>query len=217
MADGFVELIDHANGFFTELSANNTRDWFQPRKAEYVERIRKPAELLAGLVAEDLARRTGRPHKPKVFRINRDIRFSRDKTPYNAHLHLLWTPADGSAGPGWFFGAAPEYLTVGMGAMDLKGDRLARWRGLVDRRGDEIKAAMAAAGAALSDWGPPPLKRVPAPYSQDHAHGDLLRRKAFAVACDLPGDWRARGLLPALGEAMGALLPLWSILDDGLG
>jgi uncharacterized protein (DUF2461 family) len=50
---------------------------------------------MSDLFAEDLARLTGKPHVPKVFRIHRDVRFSKDKTPYNTHLHLMWSrPGD---------------------------------------------------------------------------------------------------------------------------
>ena len=87
MADGFEDMIDAAVPFFTELAANNSKAWFEPHKARYAEDIRKPAEFMAELVSEDLARITGKPHASKVFRIYRDVRFSKDKTPLNAHLH----------------------------------------------------------------------------------------------------------------------------------
>jgi hypothetical protein len=62
----------------------------------YRDEIKKPAELMADLFAEDLARHTGKCRMvSKVFRIHRDVRFSKDKTPYNTHLHLLWSrPGD---------------------------------------------------------------------------------------------------------------------------
>ncbi len=99
MSDGFSELIDESNRFFLELKANNTREWFQDRKDFYTAEIKKPAELLADLLAEDLNRLTGVPHKPKLFRIHRDVRFSKDKTPYNAHLHFQWNRPDRDMAP----------------------------------------------------------------------------------------------------------------------
>lgn len=81
MSDGFAEMIAQANGFFTQLRENNTREFFEAHKATYNSEIKKPAELLADLLAEDLARTTGQAHKPKLFRIHRDVRFSKDKTP----------------------------------------------------------------------------------------------------------------------------------------
>jgi len=216
MADGFTELIDKSNEFFAELANNNRKDWYEPRKAFYTAEIKKPAELLGEILAEDISRRTGKPHKPKLFRIHRDVRFSKDKTPYNAHLHLMWAQgAEGS--PAWFFGASPDYLIVGMGLMALRGETLGKYRAFVDSYGNDLAAAIdtaaITAGASISDWGPEPLKRVPKPYAPDHAHGDLLKRKALALSAPLAEGWRAAGLVPAIQTTLKALLPVWTLID----
>lgn len=217
MSDGFAEMIARANGFFAELAANNSKDFFEPRKEFYRDEIRKPAELLGDLMAEDIARHTGQPHGPKVFRIHRDVRFSKDKTPYNAHLNILWARPGEGVTPAWFFGSAPDYIILGMGVMGLDGDALAAYRNLVDRQGDILTDAMALAeaktGARLSDWGPDPLKRVPKPFDADHPHADLLRRKSFALSADLPEDWAQQGLLSTLNAMIPAFLPTWRLLE----
>jgi uncharacterized protein (TIGR02453 family) len=216
MPDGFVELIDTSNAFFADLAQNNTRSWFEPRKAQYIAEIRKPAELLGEILAEDIAHLTGKPHDPKLFRIYRDVRFSKDKTPYNAHLHLMWSRGAATA-PVWFFGSAPDYLTVGMGLVGLQGPALARFRTFIDSRGDALKAAMdgaaQSAGAAISDWGPAPLKNVPKPYDPDHPHADLLKRKALAISAPLAAGWRETGVVPAVQSTLKALFPVWRLID----
>ncbi|OAN69231.1 hypothetical protein A8B78_05140 [Jannaschia sp. EhC01] len=211
MSDGFDTLITRANAFFTDLRADNTKAFYEAHKALYNAEIKKPAELLADLMAEDLAKATGKAHKPKVFRIHRDVRFSKDKTPYNTHLHLMWQRP--SLGPAWFFGASPEYVILGMGIMGLEKDSLSTYRNMVDRDGDDLTDAMAASGAQLSDWGPAPLKRVPKPFDQDHPHADLLKRKSFALTADLPEGWQDKGLLKTLNRMIPAILPVWKILD----
>ena len=124
MADGFELLVDDARAFFHELEANNTKDWFEPRKSHYTSAIRQPAELLCGLVGEDISRMTGVPHTGKVYRIHRDVRFSRDKRPYNPHLHILWSQGSGKdmgeAAPPWFFACSPTMLTINMGIAALR-------------------------------------------------------------------------------------------------
>ncbi len=221
MSDGFAELIDTANGFFRELRQNNTRDWYEERKAFYVAEIRKPAELLADLLAEDIARMTGKAHAPKVFRIHRDVRFSKDKTPYNAHLHMMWSRKDAEGAPLWFFGASPDYMTVGMGVMAGSGEPLNRYRAFIDRDGDAVAGAIDAArealGAEIGDWGPEPLKRVPKPYDPDHPHGDLLRRKALTLSAGPREDWRTAGLIPGVTATMKGFLPLWRLMDSAFG
>jgi uncharacterized protein (TIGR02453 family) len=218
MPDGFAAMIDRANGFFDRLRDDNTKAFYEAHKEFYVSEIRKPAELLADLFAEDLARATGKPHAPKVFRIHRDVRFSADKTPYNAHLHLMWSQPGAAAAPAWFFGTSPDYTVFGMGVMGLEKDSLAAYRKMVDARGAILTQAMAHAeagiGARLSDWGPDPLKRVPSPYPEDHPQADLLKRKSFALSADLPSGWQAAGLLGTLAAMVPPLKPAWAILDE---
>lgn len=216
MSDGFTEMVRQAVGFFERLRENNTRDFFEAHKAFYTAEIRKPAELMADLFAEDLARATGKPHGPKIFRIHRDLRFSKDKTPYNAHLHVLWSRPGDAATPAWFFGASPDYLTLGMGIMGLEKETLARYRRMIDEDGGALAAAMAEAGrggVTLSDWGPEPLKRVPRPHDAEHPHAEWLKRKAFVVHAPLPGDWEGAGLLPSLNAQVPSFLPVWRVLD----
>lgn len=220
MADGFEQMVDAALPFFAELATNNSKDWFEPKKAFYNAEIKKPAAFLADLLSEDLARVTGKPHTPKVFRIYRDVRFSKDKTPLNAHLHLMWASLDKDAlAPAWFCGLSPEYFIVGMGVMGLQGESLTRYRAFVDHWGDGLAAALegvTAKGGALSDWGPAPLKRVPKPYDPDHRHGDLLKRKALALSLPVAQDWRDAGLVKAVNDRVVDLMPVWRLFDQHL-
>ncbi|MEM8553603.1 MAG: DUF2461 domain-containing protein [Pseudomonadota bacterium] len=212
MSDSFAALIQQANDFFSELAANNTKEWFEPRKAQYKAEIRAPAELLADLFAEDLSRLTGASYTAKVFRIYRDVRFSKDKSPYNPHLHMSWKS---TGHPEWFFGSSPSYCVLCTGLPDLKGEKLTAYRVAVDQDGDDlsdiIDAVASSHGARFSNWGADPLKRVPKPYDTDHPHADLLKRKSLILEMtpDLDG-----GVLSGLGQGVDALLPFWRALND---
>lgn len=210
MSDGFETMIRAAQDFFPKLRENNSKEWFEPQKAFYTAQIKKPAELMADLVAEDLTRLTGRTHKAKVFRIYRDVRFSKDKTPLNAHLHVSWTAPDA---PTWFWGLSPDYFLIGMGHMGFDGPRLTAFRGLIDQRGAALEQALnALPELSLSDFGPEPLKRVPKPYAADHPHADWLKRKAFAVHAPMPTDWDSQGLVKAINSQAKRMLPLYELL-----
>jgi uncharacterized protein (TIGR02453 family) len=220
VSDDFTELVDRALLFFAELNENNTKPWFERHKDYYRDEIKRPAERLGEVLGDEITRLTGEQMSAKLFRIHRDIRFSKDKRPYNAHLHLMWSPETEGA-PCWFFGAAPGYLLVGTGLMALKGEALERYRSMVDREGVRLVEALAEAdnsvGAQVSDWGPEPLKRVPKPFAPDHPHGAFLRRKALTVTADLTSGWKEAGLVASIITHVRGLMPVWEILDEEFG
>ena len=227
---GWATLIDEANGFFEGLAANNRKDWFEDRKAWYVDHVRKPAEMLADIAGGEIGRVTGHPQGAKVFRVYRDVRFSKDKTPYNPWLHVIWQDAgakDDRLRPAHFFESAPPSsdeaarLNLAAGIMADGGEPLTRlraflaeWGGLVE---DALEECREAVGAELSGWGPAPLKRVPKPYEADHPHGDLLKRKALIVEAPLGEGWReGDDLIGAIRRTAEGLLPLTRLIRERL-
>jgi uncharacterized protein (TIGR02453 family) len=219
--DGFTLLVDEARAFFKELDANNTKEWFEPRKAHYQTHIRQPAEILCELVGEEITRLTGKRHSGKVLRIYRDVRFSKDKRPYNPHLHMVWWQGagknDAEAGSAWFFACSPTLLALNMGSPGFKGEGLLAWRKLIDAHGNELAEAIADTGCGLSDWGEAPLKKVPAPYDASHRQADLLKRRSLILDAPLGEAWRTEdGLLTAIIARCEKLLPVWRLLDEHL-
>ena len=217
--DGFTQMIDESNAFLAELRANNNKEWFDPRKDHYNENIKKPAEFFADLMADDLSRITGHPMKPKVFRIYRDIRFSKDKTPFKTHLHMLWSrPDDAPLAPIYFFGTEPGDMTVGFGLRTMRGEGLARFRVFVDKWGGQLEDAIAETGMQFSTWGEPPLKRVPKPYEADHPYADLLKRKNLILHHKMDDDWRRAdgGLLSAVRQQFERAEPVRKVLTERL-
>lgn len=217
--DGFTQMIDDSNAFFKELSQNNNKDWFTPRKDHYNQNIKKPAEFFADLMADDLSLIAGRPMKPKLFRIYRDVRFSKDKTPLNAHLHMLWSPVtENPFAPFYFFGSEPGDMTVGFGLPTMKGEVLARFRAFVDNWGDQLQQAVTETGMAYSSWGAEPLKRVPKPYDQNHPHAEMLKRKNLILHRKMDDGWRSAegGLVSAVRREFQAATPLRDLFDERL-
>jgi uncharacterized protein (TIGR02453 family) len=92
--------------FFRALEKNNDRDWFTPRKEDFEKHIRQPMIELVGLLNQDLARfapfHVVDPPSKALYRIYRDTRFSKDKTPYKTHIaatfHRAQLPRNGAAG-----------------------------------------------------------------------------------------------------------------------
>lgn len=218
-ADGFTQMIDDSNAFFAKLRQNNTKEWFAPRKDHYTENIKKPAEFFSQLLAEDLSRMASRPMKPKLFRIYRDVRFSKDKTPLNAHLHILWSPVtENPFAPFYFFGSEPGDMSVGFGLPSMKGETLTRFRAFVDKWGDPLEAAIEETGMAFSTWGAEPLKRVPKPYAPDHPHAEMLKRKSMILHAKMDEGWRTAegGLVSAVRAEFARAEPLRALLAEKL-
>lgn len=186
--DPFARLIPDARTFCGELAQDNTRAWFTAHKPRYDSELKAPATLLLDQIAHDIGRDTGLSLTTKLFRAHRDVRFSKDKTPYHTHLHLLWNiDMSGRQNAGLFFGISHDYVTVGGGVMGFDKPALTDWRQAVDGAfGDRLQDLLNEAAQTGLAPKEPELKRVPAPYSKDHRHADLLRRKGLVLWRDVP-------------------------------
>ncbi|MBM7066867.1 TIGR02453 family protein [Actibacterium sp. 188UL27-1] len=217
MSDTFDQLVPDATAFFTDLKANNSRDWFQENKARYDGLIKKPATLLTEVIGSDLAKITGVPMSSKLFRVNRDVRFSKDKSPYNNHLHMIWVPEGHKQGEvsGYFLGIAPDYVITGAGRMGFEKAALDTYRTAVaGPDGAGLASALAkvtAQGARLDD---PHLKRVPAAFDKDHPRGDLLRRRGLVIWFDAAAEARTTGLVTAALNSFEIAQPVARWLDS---
>ena len=177
--------------FLNDLKDHNERDWFQSQKRRYETHVKTASKAFAASLEELLSSRYGANVTAKIYRINRDLRFSKDKTPYNTHIHQSFL--DPEVGMAWMVGLETDRLVLGYGAFAFDPDTLKRWREHVSGPPGERLLGILQKGELRLD--PPELKRVPAAYPSDHPASELLRRKSFALWLDdLPPS-------TALGEA----------------
>lgn len=213
-----------AMAFFEDLRANNDRTWFAANKARYEQSVREPAEAFVGLARPQLEAIAGRRLGARIFRIHRDIRFSKDKSPYSTHLHIgfMAEPPPGQRhGIGFYFGLEADHAGLAAGTFDLAGAALDRYRAAVadeDQGGAlaSLLADLAQHGCRLDE---PALKRVPAPYPPDHPRGDLLRRKGLTVWREMgdPAHIEGPGLLDEAVRAYREMAPLNAWIEEALG
>ncbi len=204
--------------FLKALNANNNRDWFQANKKTYEQDYKKPARTFSAAMTGELELLTGIPHSSMVFRINRDLRFSKDKTPYNAHLHISFIPkCDQASPPCWFFGLDTERLTLGAGVFGFDKTLLEAFRDRINSPdGDVLEKhlkSLRSEGIRISD---PDLQRVPAGYPKDHRHADLLRHKGLSAWSDFQGTDAAigNGMMTSCLNAFTRLRPLFDWLME---
>jgi uncharacterized protein (TIGR02453 family) len=171
--------------FFIGLELDNSKRYFEANRSVYDEAVRAPmVALMESLEDEHGA--------AKVFRANRDIRFSKDKSPYKTNI----AAHNGKDGVGGYLSLDRKGLTVAVGCYELTPEQLAKYRKRVaaEASGAPLASIVATLEKAGYKMGGEQLKRVPAGWPQDHPRARLLRHKLLYV-------YRDFGLQPWLGSA----------------
>ena len=204
--------------FLEDLAAHNDKDWFDANRNRYEEHWMAPARAFVESVGPKLkALAPTVDYAPKVngsiFRINRDTRFSADKTPYKVQLDLWFWDGDrrGWDSPGFFFRLTPQQLILGAGMHAMQKEVLTRYREAVDRDGDALQAALRPILEhdelkVGSDGG----RQVPRGYPKDHPHAALLKLKGLwgGVEGEVPAVVHEPGFADWCVERWAVTLPL---------
>jgi uncharacterized protein (TIGR02453 family) len=171
--------------FLHELSLEMNRDWFEANKPRYQQVWVEPLQELLDTVAAKLAK-TYAPIKlapPKLFRIYRDTRFSKDKSPYKTHVAGVLHTKSGPTAMYMHLGVDDEY--VGAGVYFFEDKQLPRWRKLVaaDKTGKEIVAlATKLRKAGYEVGGHDDYKKVPKGFAPDHPRAEFLKMRGLGAA-----------------------------------
>jgi uncharacterized protein (TIGR02453 family) len=229
----FTGFRPEAIQFLADLAANNERDWFQPRKAEFERLLKTPLEDLCVALEEQFRARDIPLHADPMkspFRIYRDTRFSKDKSPYKTHLAASFGWAgdgvDAAAGrshtenvhaSGGYFHLQPGEIYVGGGVWHPDSawltafrrrlvDNLAGFQAIVEA--PEFKDEFGKVG----DDGES-LKRVPPGFPADHPAADLLRLKNVTFGRRLAdADATSPNLPVIIADSFAAGTPLMRYL-----
>jgi uncharacterized protein (TIGR02453 family) len=205
MANSFTGFPPDAVDFLAKLEANNDRAWFNAHKSDYEHACKEPMQQLL----DDLDQKFG-TGSSKLFRIHRDVRFSKDKTPYKT-----WQAAHFAAG---YLSLSPDGLYVGTGAYMLDGPTLERYRRAVadDRTGAElvkVQTSLKKKGYVVEGHGDA-LKIVPRGYPKDHPRAELLKQKSVLVGKNFDaGELNTPALVGKVTKVITDIKPLTNWLD----
>jgi uncharacterized protein (TIGR02453 family) len=222
-APTFTGFRPEAIQFLVDLAANNDRAWFQPRKAEYERLLKEPLEAMVAALGERLEAR-GIPLRADParapFRIYRDVRFSKDKSPYktNVGIHFRHERAKDAYAPGWYLHIGPDEVFAGGGIWhpDTAGATRIREAIVANPKG-WTRATRTGAFAKRFELGGDSLKRVPSWADPEHALADDLKRKDFFGGAKLSeDDVVAPTFVDEYAQICRAGAPLMRFLCDAL-
>jgi uncharacterized protein (TIGR02453 family) len=214
--------------FLRELRANNRREWFDENRARYERHAKEPLLAFVRAVRPRLGEIS--PHfaaeEGSVFRIHRDVRFSRDKSPYKTQLAAQFRHgqvggpmSEAVHAPAFYFNLAPDGFGEmqgvfgGFGMWQPPNSAVEAIRTRIAEDTDEWRAAVQ--GLVLSGAS---LKKVPAGFAPDHACADDLKRKDFiSVVPFSEAQAMAPDFVDQFATAMRRAAPLQRFLCEAIG
>ena len=204
--------------FFIGLELDNSKRYFEANRHAYEEKVKAPMVALLASLEEDFG-----PNK--LFRPNRDIRFSKDKSPYKTNIgaSFPWVQgragsngsAEGPHGVGGYFHLQPGEIYVGGGMWHPEPARLAAWRTVVSADAERVHAALddPAFTAEFGTVNGDRLKRVPPGFAPDHPEAELLKLKDVTFGRHLADSEALSPDLPGIiVEALAAATPVFRLL-----
>jgi uncharacterized protein (TIGR02453 family) len=181
-----------AHTFFQEVGENNNKVWFEANKPRFKKNIQQPAQMFVEIFGNRLrelidgmqydTRLTG---SGSIFRIYRDTRFSKDKTPYKTNLAIAWWQGAGKKTnrPSFYFGLEADSAFFGGGTYMFVDDNLDKYRQAVDD--SKMGPQLAELVGSLTEKGytvnGAQYKNVPRGFDKEHPHADLLKYKGMYI------------------------------------
>ena len=165
--------------FLKELKLNNNREWFNENKDRF-NTIRNQVKIFAQEVNDSL-NFSDNIEKIKIFRIYRDLRFSKDKTPYKKNIGMAFHRAKPELRGGYYLEISADESFIAVGFWNPNKEDLLRIRKEIEIDGQEFKRIINQ--KKIKDiWGDiigDEVKTSPKGFNSDHEHIDLIKKKQF--------------------------------------
>jgi uncharacterized protein (TIGR02453 family) len=173
--------------FLKGLEKHNTRDWFQPRKEIFDTKLKEPMLAFVELINAELLKFAPEhitEPKKAVYRIYRDTRFSKDKTPYKTHLGAIF-PRRGlgkDSGAGYYFHVSSKGVGVACGAYAPGPEELRKIRHFIAGNHNLFRTSIKLMGSLQGST----LTRLPKGFDAEHPAADLIKMKQWYWWVELP-------------------------------
>jgi len=210
VGDRFAGFPPEAVDFYRRLAADNTKRFWDEQRHVYDAAVRAPMLALTAELTDEF----GIFH---LFRPHRDVRFSRDKSPYKLHQGAV---TEGEGGESYYLHISADGLWVGSGYHHMARDQLARFRSAV--ADDEAGPALEAVVAGLEgryEIGGEALSTAPRGYPRDHPRIRFLRHKGLTAgrAHGTPAWLSTRRTVERVAETWRGAAPLHDWLARHVG
>jgi uncharacterized protein (TIGR02453 family) len=207
--------------FLQDLSQNNNREWFQSNKDRYEVSHLKMVAFTEALITEmgqyDVL--VPRSARQSLFRIYRDVRFSKDKSPYKNHWGGFLRRAGADRRGGFYFQVGPEESYVMGGFFAPNAQDLLHIRNQLAMDADPLRDVMASEDfkKMFGELKGEQLKTAPRGFDKDQENIDLIRFKKFLVRHDFTVEEVADANFPStVASAFAAMLPFFQVMTDYL-
>ena len=213
--------------FLKDLRENNSREWFKANKSRYEESVKHPAMRFITDFGPELKKISPhfqadpRPVGGSMFRIHRDVRFSKDKSPYKTAVGIQFRHDRGkdAHAPGFYLHIEPGSCFLGAGcwrpdSASLKAIRQA----IVDDPEGWKKASGGRRFTEVFELGGDSLKRGPRDFDHDHPLIEDIKRKDFVAVAEIPETFVTdKGLPRRLRDSYSRGAPLVEFLCEAVG
>jgi len=211
--------------FLKSLARNNNREWFEKNKPKFLE-AKEEFEIFISKLLDELMKfdesLTGMDSKKFIFRIYRDVRFSKDKRPYKTNFGAgISAKGKGLGHPGYYLHIEPGGKSFVAGGLYMpEAELLANVRQEIDYNGKLLVKIMndKKFKSLYKDfWNDDKLKTSPKGYPKEHPHVEWLKLKSFIVTHELSDTVvKDKKFLKKVADAFKALKPLNDFLKQSI-
>lgn len=202
--------------FLEDLSVNNNRDWFAENKRIYEESLDNAKSVFASIYLD--LKEHDAIEKQKIYRIYRDVRFSKDKTPYNPRFATSFSREGKELRGGYFLQVKPNKTILGGGFWKPEKEDLFRIRKEFEIDDSEIRAILSDKkfqkyfnGRLTGEE----VKTAPKGFDKNHSAIDLIKKKGFVAIRNFKDtEVLSTDFIKQVDETFKALRPFFNLMSD---
>ncbi|QXP70236.1 DUF2461 domain-containing protein [Polaribacter sp. R2A056_3_33] len=204
--------------FLKDLQNNNNREWFTEHKPTFVKHQKNLKELF--LKMQSNLEKHDEIDKMKIYRIYRDVRFSKDKTPYNPRFAVSFSRLGKQLRGSYYLQIKPGENLLGGGFWQPEKDDLYRLRKEIEQDSTEFREILEDETFVKyfgGKFGGDELKSAPRGFDKEHKDIDLLRKKGFVATRNFTDEEvLAPNFLEEVDKSFKALRPFFNLFSDVL-